>query len=81
MAHATRIDTKGRAVLPALLRAELGLRPGDTVVVRRSGDALLLESIDAVRGRIRERTKNARNDGGAVDRLIAERASDTERER
>ena len=36
--QATRIDSKGRIVLPRATRAELGLEPGDILFVDTDGD-------------------------------------------
>ena len=36
--QATRIDSKGRIVLPRVTRAELGLEPGDILFVDTDGD-------------------------------------------
>lgn len=37
-----RIDERGRVVLPADIRKQLGLEPGDTVFVQKQGDQLIL---------------------------------------
>ncbi|MBA4067309.1 MAG: hypothetical protein C0501_27095 [Isosphaera sp.] len=43
-----RMGEDGRLVIPAALRREAGLKPGDTVVIESDGDSLLLKSYDRV---------------------------------
>ncbi len=40
--HATRIDSKGRIVLPKDTRAELGLEPGDILFIDTDGDRRII---------------------------------------
>ena len=44
----TQLGEDGRLVLSATLREELGLHPGDTVVIESDGDSLLLRGFDRV---------------------------------
>mgnify|MGYP001497849962 CR=1 FL=1 len=40
--HATRVDSKGRIVLPRETRTELGLEPGDILFVDTNGDRRII---------------------------------------
>ena len=76
MPHLTHLDDKGRAVLPAKLRAAVGLKPGDGIVVRVAGAGLTVEPVSVVKARVRARVPTRARDGGAVDRLLADRRAD-----
>jgi AbrB family looped-hinge helix DNA binding protein len=43
-----QLGEDGRLVIPAPLRNELGLHPGDTIVIESDGDSLLLRGYDRV---------------------------------
>lgn len=78
----TRIDRAGRILIPAKLRTELNVRPGDPVVLETKGDEL---HVRAYRQAIREAQAIIRKyipdrDRSLVDELIAERRKDAERE-
>ncbi len=56
MASSAVMSSKGQLVIPAKLRAELGLKPGVRVVIRRQGKGLLIEpnvyeAVKALRGK------------------------------
>ena len=61
-------------VVPAPLRHELGLKPGDVLVARADKDRLVLERREAVLARIQAEFAAAVPPGvSLVDELIAER--------
>ncbi|HEX4607146.1 MAG TPA: AbrB/MazE/SpoVT family DNA-binding domain-containing protein [Urbifossiella sp.] len=76
-----RIGEDGRIVIPAPVRRELGLKPGDTVVAESDGHSLLLRSYDQV-------VKDTQNffrqfippGTSLVDELIADRRAESARE-
>ena len=77
-----RIDRAGRILIPAKLRSELDVRPGDPVVLETSGDELLVRPY---RQAIREAQAIIRKyipdpDRSLGDELIAERRKEAERE-
>lgn len=47
------VGPKGQVVIPVELREELGIKPGDSVVVEREGDALKITTRKAVAARLR----------------------------
>jgi AbrB family looped-hinge helix DNA binding protein len=77
-----KIDKAGRILIPAKLRRELNIEPGDPVVLETSGDEL---HVRPYRQAIREAQAIIRKyipdrDRSLVDELIAERRKEAERE-
>ena len=50
----TQLGEDGRLVIPAALRKELGIHPGDTIVIESDGDSLLLRSHERVLREVQE---------------------------
>jgi len=74
---ALRIGPQGRLVIPAALRRELALAPGDTLMARVESRRLVLESREQILRRLREELRGAVPEGvSMVDELIAERRED-----
>lgn len=49
----TEVGAKGRLVIPAQVRAEAGMQPGQAVVVRADGAGrIVIETLDAVQERV-----------------------------
>ena len=72
-----KLGGDGRLVIPAALRKEIGLRPGDTVVLESDGDSLLLRGYDRVLAEVQSAFAPCRSPAGsAVDELIAERRAE-----
>jgi AbrB family looped-hinge helix DNA binding protein len=77
-----KIDKAGRVLIPARLRTELNLRPGDPVVLETKGEDLhvrpyrqaIREAQAIIRKYIPDRNRSL------VDELIAERRKEAERE-
>jgi antitoxin PrlF len=77
----TRINENGRVVIPASFRRALGIRPGETVVLRIENDELRITTL-------RQRLAKARRlvrahvapTTSLVDELIAERRKAARRE-
>ncbi len=74
------VGPQGRLVVPAPLRRELGLQPGDVLVARVEDDRLVLEPRDAILEKWRKRFSVIPADISLVDELIAERRKEAERE-
>jgi len=77
----TKINRNGRIVIPAVIREELGIAPGDTLLLDVEDGVLRIESHRARIRRIqREAAKYARPGVLASDELIAERREEFRRE-
>jgi AbrB family looped-hinge helix DNA binding protein len=77
-----KIDKTGRILVPAKLRTELNVRPGDAVNLETRGDDL---HVRPYRHAVREAQAIIRKyipdrDRSLVDELIAERRKEAERE-
>ena len=68
-----QIGAQGRIVVPAALRKDLGLKPGDRLIARRVGDCLILEPRSVVQNRLQQRFSTVPEQASLVDELIAER--------
>ena len=77
----TRINENGRVVIPASFRRALGIKPGDTVVLRIENDEL---RITTLRQRVARAQQIVRRHvaptASLVDELIAERREAARRE-
>jgi len=71
-----RLGKQGRLVIPADIRAALGLSPGDRIHVRLDGPRIVMEkpadAIDEIRALGREKATNR----SLVDELLAERRTE-----
>lgn len=75
-----QIGPQGRLVVPAALRRELGLQPGQRLLVRVKDGALILETRQAVKRRLRARFQNVDPNISLADELIKERRAEAVRE-
>ncbi|MDO4785269.1 MAG: AbrB/MazE/SpoVT family DNA-binding domain-containing protein [Propionibacteriaceae bacterium] len=71
-----RVGDRGRVVLPAALRRELGLRQGDVLSVTLQDGQLVASTPRAALERVRERVRGT----GAVEELLADRHRQAEAE-
>jgi AbrB family looped-hinge helix DNA binding protein len=79
--HHARIAAGGRIVIPAKLRQELGLRPGDRVILDVDHGELRVRSLDAAIRRAQELVAEYVPDGVSLaDELIRERREEAARE-
>jgi AbrB family looped-hinge helix DNA binding protein len=68
------VSANGRVVIPARIRAELGLRSGEKVVARVSDGALVLEPVAVAIKRAQALIQRRAGSGPSpVDELLAER--------
>ena len=67
------LGLQGRLVIPAVLRKDLGLTPGTTMVARIENNRLILEKPDAIWARIEGRFSPVPSTVHLADELIAER--------
>jgi AbrB family looped-hinge helix DNA binding protein len=69
-----RVGEQGRVVLPAGVRAELGVTAGTVLVVRTEGSRIILEPRDAIRARLHERFgRRGPLEPSVVEELLDER--------
>ncbi len=85
MAYATqvtaiRVGRQGRLVIPAGLRARLGIDAGDSLVVRLEEGRLVLEKREAVLRRLRDRFRHIPPGVSLAEELIEERRQEAYRE-
>jgi AbrB family looped-hinge helix DNA binding protein len=77
----TKINQNGRIVIPAAIREELGIKPGDTLLMEVEDGVLRVESFDARLTRIQnELAQLAGPERMLSDELIAERRAEAWRE-
>lgn len=76
MTHHAKMIAGGKVVIPADLRRDLGLKPGDTMVIEREGDALVLKSYLQVVREMQAEFRNMVGDDYSVDQFLAERKAD-----
>lgn len=76
-----RVGPKGRVVVPAAIRRQLGIEEGTELMARVDGDAVVLERRGAALRRLQELvTSIVPRDVSLVDELIAERREEARRE-
>ncbi len=75
-----QIGPQGRLVVPSALRRELGLHPGDRLLVRVKDGALILELRQAVERRVKECFRQVDPNVSLADTLIQDRRADAARE-
>ncbi len=75
-----RVGRQGRLVIPAALRRELSIGPGDRLVARVVNGRLILEPRERVWEAIKQRFAAASGGSSLVDELLAERRAEARRE-
>lgn len=76
----TCVGAQGRIVIPAALRRALNFNPGDRLIARQAGDALVLERREAVEQRLLARFAQIPREEDLAAELIADRRVETGRE-
>lgn len=74
------LGAQGRLVIPAALRKALHLKPGERLVARQEGEALVLERREAIEKRLQDRFRHIPKEVSLVDELIAERRAEAAKE-
>ena len=77
---AVTVGPKGRVVVPAPLRRQLGIQEGAVLYASVDGERLVLEPRSAVLDRLRRRYDSVPASRSLVDELIAERRAEANRE-
>lgn len=76
-----RLGDDGRVVIPVAFRKEIGLQPGDPLVMESDGDSLLLRTYEQVLHEVQDAFAICRSDTSSiVDELIAERRAEAAHE-
>lgn len=75
-----QLGAQGRLVIPVGLRKALGLKPGDRLVARQEGSALVLEPREAIEQRLWQMFSKIPEDVSLADELINERRVEARRE-
>ena len=75
-----QLGPQGRVVIPAALRKALHLEPGDRLIARLEGDALVLERREAIGKRLQDRFRHIPAHVSLVDELIAQRRAEAWKE-
>jgi AbrB family looped-hinge helix DNA binding protein len=75
-----RVGKQGRIVIPAALREEMALRPGDKLSAQVEDGRLVLEQRADALSRVQRRFRHASGERKLVDELIAERRAASARE-
>lgn len=72
----------GKLVIPAAFRREMGIGPGDTVIVELDQGELRVRSLPLAIRRVQERLRELNPEGRLLsEELIADRRSEAARER
>ena len=74
------VGPQGRLVIPSEVRREMGIGPGDVLLVLVEGQRLVLEKREAVLRRLLQRFERVPAEVSLADELIAERRSEGRRE-
>lgn len=76
-----RINENGRVVIPAAFRKELGIKPGDEVILRLDDGELRITTMKRRIERAQRRARKYIKPGvSLVDELIADRREEAKRE-
>ena len=75
------VGEQGRIVLPARLRRELGLNPGDELMARVVDGQLVLEELDHALNRVQSKIVAAGQGRAGVEELLEERLREASKER
>ena len=71
----------GKLVIPAAFRREMGVKPGDTVIVELDHGELRVRSLSSAIRRVQERMRELNPEGRSLaDELIADRRAEAARE-
>ncbi|MEK7343403.1 MAG: AbrB/MazE/SpoVT family DNA-binding domain-containing protein [Pseudomonadota bacterium] len=80
MTYSGKMIAGGKAVLPAELRREFGLRDGDRIIFERHGEGILVKSYDQVLREVQSNLKALIKHPFTVDEFLAERRAEADGE-
>lgn len=71
----------GKLVIPAIFRREMGVKPGDTLIVEMDAGELRVRSLPSAIRRVQDRLRELNPDGRVLsDELVADRRVEAARE-
>ncbi len=71
----------GKLVIPAAFRREMGVKPGDTLIVEMDGGELRVRSLPSAIQRVQARMRELNTEGRSlVEELIVDRRAEAARE-
>jgi AbrB family looped-hinge helix DNA binding protein len=78
----TKLNENGRILIPAAIREQMGIKPGDSVVLTLEDGVLRVESYRATIRKMQQEMQQYKKPGVSVtDEFIAERREEARRER
>jgi AbrB family looped-hinge helix DNA binding protein len=78
----TKVNENGRILIPAAIREQMGIKPGDSVVLTLEDGVLRVESYRATIRKMQQEMQQYKKPGVSVtDEFIAERREEARRER
>ncbi len=82
MSYQAKLIKGGKIVIPAELRREFGFHDGDTLVLERDGNGIVIKTFNQVVLEVQAEFKTMLGDSkrSTVDELIAERRAEAQRE-
>ncbi len=78
MTHHAKVIKGGKIVIPAELRREFGFKDGDTLVLEREGNGLVIKTYEQVIREVQAAVRKAIGpyNGSIVDEFIAEQRAE-----
>jgi AbrB family transcriptional regulator, stage V sporulation protein T len=80
MTYHAKLIKGGKIVIPAELRREFGFEEGDTIVLEREGNKLVMKTYQQVLSEIQTKVKSLIKHPFTVDDYIAEKRKEAESE-
>ena len=76
MTYQAKLIAGGKIVIPAELRKALGFQTGDSLVLERDGDSIVIKTYAQVVREVQKEFRNMVGEGYSVDQFLAERRAD-----
>jgi len=76
MSYHVKLIKGGKVAIPAELRRAFGMRDGDTLVMEREGEGLVIKTYAQVVREVQQEFKQLAPDGDTVDKFLADRRRD-----
>ncbi|WCM26055.1 AbrB/MazE/SpoVT family DNA-binding domain-containing protein [Sphingomonas sp. QA11] len=76
MTYQAKLIAGGKIVIPAELRKALGFQTGDSLVLEREGDSIVIKTYAQVVREVQKEFRTMVGEGYSVDQFLAERRAD-----